>query len=535
MRILVTSDNHLGFKETDNFRSDDSFNTFDEILFIAKRENVDMIFQGGDLFHENKPSRNTYNKTIAILKKYCLGNTKPNFTSSIKMNTDDKNMSVSLPIFSIHGNHDDPSGFNSISPLDILHSGGFINYFGRVDNVDNIELDPILIEGNRKIALYGMGHIKDRRVYKTFLKRDVKYLRPVGDSWINILMVHQNRTPRKEEYLPEDFIDSFFDLVIYGHEHESIKIRHKSFDVIQCGSTVRTSLCDGELGDKFVYLIDISEKMHLSRIKLATVRQFYNDTIKVNAVDALQIIRRRIEDLVTSASSNSMLPLLRLRIEIEDGLDFNKHQLIALLDGKIANIEDAIKITRKVQKQVIKGVSKPTKTDVVDLYASILEGCDLKALQYHRVLDSLLDFLNKDCKEAFNNLIKDGMANIISNVNFEDLISDNIDMAIKNARERILKEDKTSFRPKEIEESGEEIVEQLSQMCKSVSLPQESISFQTSSINMSKGDYTFLEEKLENIREKEILENIRTEFEQKTKKTKFEDDSDDLLQFTKYI
>lgn len=535
MRILVTSDNHLGFKETDNIRSEDSFNTFDEILSIAKQENVDLVFQGGDLFHENKPSRNTYNKTIAILKKYCLGNTKPNFTTSIKMNTDDKNMSISLPIFSIHGNHDDPSGFNSISPLDILHSGGFINYFGRVDSVDNIELDPVLIKGNKKIALYGMGHIKDRRVYKTFLKGNVKYLRPAGEDWINILMVHQNRTPRKDEYLPEDFIDSFFDLVIYGHEHESIKIRHKSFDVIQCGSTVRTSLCDGESGDKFVYVIDLSEKMHLSRIKLATVRPFFNDTIKINAGDAFQQIRRRIEDLVTSTTSSNMLPLLRLRVDIENGLDFNKHQIITLLEGKIANTEDAIKIARKVLKQTVKGVAKPTKTDIVDLYASILEGCDLKALQHHRILDSLLDFLNKDCKESFNNLVKEGMTNIISNVNFEDLVSENIETAIKNARERILKEDTTHFKVKEIEESDEDNLEQLSEMCKTISLPQESISFQTSSINMSKGDYTFLEEKLENMREKEIVENIRNEFEQKTKKTKIEDDSDDLLQFTKYI
>jgi hypothetical protein len=33
---------------------------------------VDFILLGGDLFHENKPSRSTLVKTIEILRRYCL-------------------------------------------------------------------------------------------------------------------------------------------------------------------------------------------------------------------------------------------------------------------------------------------------------------------------------------------------------------------------------------------------------------------------------------------------------------------------------
>ena len=35
--------------------------------------NVDFILLGGDLFHENKPSRKTRHTTIELLKKYCFG------------------------------------------------------------------------------------------------------------------------------------------------------------------------------------------------------------------------------------------------------------------------------------------------------------------------------------------------------------------------------------------------------------------------------------------------------------------------------
>jgi double-strand break repair protein MRE11 len=34
---------------------------------------VDFVLLGGDLFHENKPSRMTLVRCIEILRKYCLG------------------------------------------------------------------------------------------------------------------------------------------------------------------------------------------------------------------------------------------------------------------------------------------------------------------------------------------------------------------------------------------------------------------------------------------------------------------------------
>ena len=44
----------------------------------------------------------------------------------------DPNMNVSLPVFSIHGNHDDPTGLGGFSCLDLLHEARLVNYFGKV-------------------------------------------------------------------------------------------------------------------------------------------------------------------------------------------------------------------------------------------------------------------------------------------------------------------------------------------------------------------------------------------------------------------
>ena len=54
------------------------------------------------------------------------------------MNYRDPNMNIAMPVFSIHGNHDDPSGLGGFSCLDSLHSTGLINYFGRINNLEEV-------------------------------------------------------------------------------------------------------------------------------------------------------------------------------------------------------------------------------------------------------------------------------------------------------------------------------------------------------------------------------------------------------------
>ena len=103
---------------------------------------------GGDLFHENRPSRDSLYKTMALLREHTLGTkpvmfellsdpddgkaegyrcVKPNLwrggTSLIPtfacsfpaINYEDQNLNVGIPVFSIHGNHDDPQGAGPVS------------------------------------------------------------------------------------------------------------------------------------------------------------------------------------------------------------------------------------------------------------------------------------------------------------------------------------------------------------------------------------------------------------------------------------
>jgi hypothetical protein len=133
-RILLSTDNHLGYNERDNIRNMDSFAVFEEILYLGHKFHVDLVLLAGDVFHDNHPSRHTMYITMEIIRRYCMGpnpisiqiisdttsnQTKELFRSTIHncANYLDPYYSIHLPIFAIHGNHDDPS-------RDHHHSGG---------------------------------------------------------------------------------------------------------------------------------------------------------------------------------------------------------------------------------------------------------------------------------------------------------------------------------------------------------------------------------------------------------------------------
>lgn len=156
-KILLATDLHLGYCDSDPERGNDSLVTFEEILRKARSEEVDLLLLGGDLFHQNKPSPRVLHQCIYLLRKYCLGVRPVQFRLVSEpfdnfghctfphANFQDPNLNVSLPVFSIHGNHDDPMGRESLCSLDLLHSIGLVNYFGKTTSLETIELAPLLL------------------------------------------------------------------------------------------------------------------------------------------------------------------------------------------------------------------------------------------------------------------------------------------------------------------------------------------------------------------------------------------------------
>ena len=73
IRILVATDNHVGYAEKDAIRGDDSWKSFHEVICLAKEKDADMVLLAGDLFHDNKPSRKSMFNVMRSLRMNCYG------------------------------------------------------------------------------------------------------------------------------------------------------------------------------------------------------------------------------------------------------------------------------------------------------------------------------------------------------------------------------------------------------------------------------------------------------------------------------
>ena len=80
-----------------------------------------------------------------------------------------------------------------LSQLDMLCVNNYVNYFGKVVNIEQIEVTPILFtKGQTKLALYGIGHMNDERLNMAFENKKIKFKRPIQDKddWFNVLVLH---------------------------------------------------------------------------------------------------------------------------------------------------------------------------------------------------------------------------------------------------------------------------------------------------------------------------------------------------------
>ena len=453
-RILITNDNHVGFKEDDKVRNRDALATFEEILRIARDNKVDFVLHSGDLFDDARPNRFWMNAIMQLFRKYCFGDNAVSFQQiptefSNPANFEDANFNVDLPVFMIHGNHDDCGGefgdSGSLSCGDLLATANFVTYFGRHDNVEEeIEIAPILLQkGTSKVALYGLGNIRDERLHRMFISKKVRFVDPPS-GFFNLMSIHQNRlggaAPAKSCVYPA-FLPNFFDLVVWAHEHECIPSPIESveagFHILQSGSSVATSLTKSERSPKHVFILEVrnDHQFRTIPIPLQTVRTL----IVEETVGPLNetCLAKKIEEILLRATSIPQqniacdnflypprffnLPLVRLKVlnspEIINNQKFGKQFV-----NRIANPDDILLCVkgRCVGRRGNSGVVQleledaPDDTqqtgDVQDLIFNYMGGLSGEAL-----LDVLVepdfnvavqDFVHKSDPQAIDRYVK---------------------------------------------------------------------------------------------------------------------------------
>ncbi|KAJ8871322.1 hypothetical protein PR048_027639 [Dryococelus australis] len=254
------------------------------------------------------------------------------------VNYEDPNLNISIPIFSINGNHDDCSGeagaavaerFSllvshlgklgsipgrvtrflhvgivpddatvfvyavavGVSAMDVIGTTGLLNYFAKWNDFKKVDISPLLMQkGASRLAIYGLSYMNDERLSRLFRDGKVQMLQPSvhAKEWFNLMVLHQNRVDHgKYTFIPEEALADFLDLVMWGHEHECRIVPEKNplkkFHVTQPGSSVATSLSAGESVEKYVGILKVYKKdFKLEPVKLETVRPFVMDTITLS-------------------------------------------------------------------------------------------------------------------------------------------------------------------------------------------------------------------------------------------------------------
>ena len=434
-----------------------------------------MVLLAGDLFHDNKPSRKSLYQVMRTLRQNCLG-MKPcplEFLSDAAtvfegafphVNYEDPDINISIPVFSIHGNHDDPSGDGNLCSLDLLQACGLLNYYGRVAEADNIEAKPILLQkGDTKLALFGLSNVRDERLFRTFRDHKVKWFRPnteMGD-WFNLLAVHQNHHAHSAtSYLPENVLPDWMNLVVWGHEHECLidpsQNPETGFHVMQPGSSVATSLVPGEAVQKHVAIVSVTGKeFKTEKIPLKSVRPFVTreivlaqdkrfkglDKKKDNRQEVTRRLMEVVEEMIDQANAEweaiqtdeealeeRPLPLIRLKVEYTapEGGVFeceNPQRFSNRFVGKVANTNDVVSFYRKktsqrkaagaasVQADILEDLADANDMIKVDsLVQDFLSAQSLKVLPQGPFGDAVNQFVAKDDKHAMELFVSEHLS-----------------------------------------------------------------------------------------------------------------------------
>lgn len=448
-------------------------------MCLAKERDVDMVLLAGDLFHENKPSRKSMYQVMRSIRMNCFGD-KPcelemlsdaseNFQGAFNhVNYEDLDMNVAIPIFSIHGNHDDPSGEGHLAALDLLQVSGLLNYYGRTPESDNIQIKPVLLQkGRTKLALYGMSNVRDERLFRTFRDGKVKFFQPSiqKSDWFNLMSVHQNHHAHTEtSYLPENFLPDFLDLVVWGHEHECLinpKLNPETkFHVMQPGSSVATSLVPGEAVPKQVSILSVTGREFKNEpIRLKSVRPFVMREIVLSEEKGAQKLARKennrtevtrllmsiVDELIEEANAEWLemqgerddqdeddtpeppLPLVRLRVETStpEGGSYdceNPQRFSNRFVGKVANVNDVVQFYRKkktastsrkdnnsLDEAAISHLSALDTVKVEQLVREFLSSQSLSILPQNSFGDAVAQFIDKDDKHAMEMFVNESL------------------------------------------------------------------------------------------------------------------------------
>ncbi|KAJ0953687.1 putative mre11, DNA-binding, metallo-dependent phosphatase, mre11, DNA-binding domain superfamily [Helianthus annuus] len=226
----------------------------------------------------------------------------------------------------------------------------------------------------------------------------------------------------------EHFLPRFLDFIVWGHEHECLvdpqEVPGMGFHITQPGSSVATSLIDGESKPKHVLLVEIKGNQYRpTKIPLHSVRPFeYKEVVLKDEPDIdpndqnsiLEHLDNEVNSLIEKCSrrdarkSEPMLPLIRLKVDYSGFMTINPQRFGQKYVGKVANPQDILifsKASKRAQGDAkLKDTERlrPEELNQQNIEALVAESeLKMEILPVNDLDEALQNFINKDDRMAF--------------------------------------------------------------------------------------------------------------------------------------
>lgn len=342
VKILHCADIHIGapisfLHMKAPLRQSEILLNFEKIIDLCKVESVKLLLIAGDLFDSNSVSKELSNKVFRKIAE-----------------------NPELKVVYVAGNHDP---LNMLSPFVKIQLPKNLFVLPTHDSVVTFE--------DLKVKVYG------RSFETAFMKSEERFLLPVDEEYINILLQHgELNADENSQYnaISKDFLkNSGMDYVALGHIHqrtEISKIGETYFSY--CGSPEGQGF--DETNEKGVYIGEIGKDFCDLKFVKTGKRQHILFKMDITGIHEHQITENILNSLQISYGENYAENLYKIELigNINPDEEINISEIISRLNETlffakvIASFKPKIDFEQLAQEKSLKGIFVKTMLEKID-------------------------------------------------------------------------------------------------------------------------------------------------------------------------
>lgn len=282
MKILHTSDWHLG-KYLDKYsRIEEQEMFLNELHEICEKQKIDLIIIAGDIYDTSNPPINAEKLFFSAMKKLSKNGSRPIIIIPGNHDSSSKLLSPS-PLASefgiiIQGNIDTIASCGEYDGFKIVNAGeGFLELSINNENIILITIPYITEKSINKIIFSANNELDMQKNYSDKVKEILDNLKQnFKEDTINIIVSHlfvrgsiESDSERKIQAIGGSYaVDGNIfpkeaDYVALGHLHRMQKVKNDNTLIYYSGSPIRYSQSETNY-DKCVLILDIEKNKHIN-------------------------------------------------------------------------------------------------------------------------------------------------------------------------------------------------------------------------------------------------------------------------------